>query len=125
MKQGNDTHGAGLPDAVASYVRASNAADLGALLDAFVDDALVNDQLCDYWGKDAIAEWATSEIIAQRLTMDVTKVVNHYGNAILTADVLGDFDMRGLPDPLVLGFYFSISGDRIVQLIILRNRTDV
>lgn len=125
MKQGNDTHGPRLPDAVAAYVRASNAADLGALLDAFVDDALVNDQLCDYWGKDAIAEWAATEIIAQRLTMSVTNVVNHYDNAILTANVVGDFDMRGLPDPLVLGFYFSISGSRIVQLIILRNRTDV
>jgi hypothetical protein len=33
------------PDTVAAYVRASNAADLGGLLDAFVDD--VNDQLCD------------------------------------------------------------------------------
>src|SRR5882724_68442 len=125
MNRGNDTHGPVLPGAVAAYVRASNAADLSALLDAFVDDALVNDQLCDYWGKDAIAEWAASEIIAQRLTMSVTNVVNHYYNAILTANVGGDFDMRGLPDPLVLVFYFSISRDRIVQLIILRNRTDV
>jgi hypothetical protein len=125
MKQGNDTLRPGLPVAVAAYVRASNGADLGALLNVFVDDALVNDQLCDYWGKDAIAEWAASEIIAQGLTMSVTKVVNRYDNVILTAQVRGDFDMRGLPDPLLLGFYFSISGDRIVQLIILRNRTDV
>ena len=125
MNRANQSGGPELPDAVEAYVRASNAADLGALLDTFVDDALVNDQLCDYWGKEAIAEWAASELITQRLTMSVTKVVNHYDNAILTANVTGDFDMRGLPDPLVLGFYFSISGDRIVQLIILRNRTDV
>src|SRR5882724_2828938 len=109
MEQGSDTLRPGLPVAVAAYVRASNSADLGALLDVFVDDALVNDQLCDYWGKDAIAEWAASEIVAQRLTMSVTQVVNRYDNVMLTAEVKGDFDMRGLPDPLLLGFYFSIS----------------
>jgi len=114
-----------LPDAVATYVHASNAADLGALLDSFADDALVNDQLRDYQGRQAIAEWAVSEIIAQRLTMNVTTAVRRYDNLILTAEVTGDFDMRGLPEPLVLGFYFSIFGNRIVQLVILRNRTDV
>ena len=31
-------------------------------------------------------------------------------------DVGGTFDMRGLPDPLVHAFYFTVHGDRIVQL---------
>lgn len=125
MTLGNETQPAQLPDAVAAYVRASNAADLGAMLDTFVDDALVNDQLRDYWGKEAIAEWAAIEIIAQRLMMSVTNAVSHYDNLILIAEVTGDFDMRGLPEPLLLAFYFSVSGNRIAQLIILRNRTDV
>jgi len=38
------------------------------------------------------------------------------------ANVDGDYDKTGLPDPLPLTFYFSVRGDRIVQLIILRNR---
>jgi hypothetical protein len=54
--------------------------------------------------------------------MDVTKVVNHYGNFIVTANVDGKYDKRGLPDPLVLAFYFTAQRDLIVQLIILRNR---
>ena len=38
--------------------------------------------------------------------MNVTKVINHYGNNfIVTANV--NYDKRGLPDPLVLAFYFT------------------
>ena len=114
-----------LPPLVASYVQATNSFDLDALLAPFADDALVNDQLCDYWGKQAIREWATRDIIGERLTMQVVKVVEHYGHFIVTANVDGNFDKRGLPDPLALAFYFSAYGDRIVQLIILRNQCDV
>jgi hypothetical protein len=114
-----------LPPIVAAYVEATNSLDLERLLATFGDDALVNDQLRDYWGKPAIGEWAKRDIIGKSLTMDVTAVVEHYGNFIVTANVHGNFDMRGLPDPLVHAFYFTIHGDRIVQLIILRNRYDV
>jgi hypothetical protein len=112
-----------LPPAVAAYVRATNSFDLGGLLATFVDDALVNDQLRDYWGKQAIREWAEREIIGARLTMYVVDAVEHYGHVIVTANINGEFDRRGLPDPLVLAFYFSAPRDRIVQLIILRNQS--
>jgi hypothetical protein len=52
-------------------------------------------------------------------------LVNHYGNFIATADVDGNYDKRGLPDPLVLAFYFTAHNNLIVQLIILRNRSDI
>jgi hypothetical protein len=114
-----------LPPLVAAYVQATNSFDLDGLLAAFADDALVNDQLRDYWGKPAIREWAARDIIGERLTMHVVKIVEHYGHFIVTANVDGDYDKRGLPDPLVLAFYFSAYGDRIVQLIILRNQSDI
>jgi hypothetical protein len=114
---------AALPSAVAAYIRATNAGDLDALLAAFVDDALVNDQLQDYWGKAAIAEWAARDIIAERMTLKVVNTVPHYGHSIVTAHVDGQFDKRGLPDPLVLAFYFSSHDEKIVQLIILRNQS--
>jgi hypothetical protein len=110
---------------IAAYVEATNGFDLEGLLALFADDALVNDQLRDYWGKPAIREWAVRDIVAQRLTMEVTTVVEHYGNFVVTANVRGTFDMTGLPEPLVYAFYFTPHGDRIVQLIILRNRDDV
>jgi hypothetical protein len=52
-------------------------------------------------------------------------VINHYDNFIVTANVDGNYDKRGLPDPLVLAFYFTPRSDLIVQPIILRNRFDI
>ncbi len=113
-----------LPPAIAAYVRATNSHDLEALLATFDEDALVNDQLRDHRGKKAIREWARCEVIAERLTMYVVSAMEHHGHTIVTAQIDGEFDRRGLPDPLVLSFYFSASGDRIVLLIILRNGDD-
>jgi ketosteroid isomerase-like protein len=114
-----------LPAPVASYVQAANKFDLQALLSPFADDAIVNDQLREYRGKEAIKSWAARDIIGDRVTMYVVTTVEHYGNVIVTANVDGDYDKRGLPDPLVVTFYFSIYRDKIIQLIILRNETDV
>lgn len=114
-----------LPPLVAAYIEATNNFDFERLMDTFAEDALVNDQLRDYWGKPAIREWAKHDIMDQRLTMNVTQVIHHYGNFIVTANVDGNYDKRGLPDPLVLAFYFSVQSDLIVQLIILRNRSDI
>ena len=114
-----------LPPLVAAYVEATNSFDLERLMATFAEDALVNDQLRDYWGKPAITEWAKRDIIGESLTMNVTKVINHYGNFIVTANIDGHYDKRGLSDPLVLAFYFMPQSDLIVQLIILRNRFDI
>ncbi|MFG1461615.1 nuclear transport factor 2 family protein [Xanthobacter sp. DSM 24535] len=116
---------ADLPPTVAAFIHAMNACDLDALLETFVDDALVNDQLVDYWGKGAIAAWAARDIIGERLTLEVVKTLQHYGHSIVTAHVDGLFDKRGLPDPLVLAFYFSCHDEKIVQLIILRNQSGI
>jgi hypothetical protein len=51
----------------------------------FAEDALVNDQLRDYWGKPAIREWAKRDLIGDRLTMNITKVINHHGNFIVNS----------------------------------------
>jgi hypothetical protein len=114
-----------LPPLVAAFVEATNSFNLERLLATFADDALVNDQLRDYRGREAIREWAARDIIGQGLTMEVTSAIGHYENSIVTANVNGTFDKRGLPDPLVLAFYFTLHGDQIVQLIILRNRFDI
>jgi len=114
-----------LPPLIASFVEATNSFDLERLIDLFSDDALVNDQLRDYWGKTAIRNWAERDIIGEKLTIVVTKIVTHYSNFVVTADVDGNFDKRGLPDPLILAFYFTPHNELIAQLIILRNRRDI
>jgi len=116
---------AALPPLLAAYVEATNSFDLERLLATFADDALVNDQLREYWGKAAIREWAERDIIGERLTMEVTDVIEHYGNIIATANIDGNYDKRGMPDPLVLAFYFTPHCEQIIQLIILRNRFDI
>ena len=112
-----------VPAPVSDYVRAMNRGDLAALLSTFSHDALVNDQLRDYWGKLEIEAWAARDIIGEHLTMRVVDSVQHYGHVIVSAHVDGTFDKRGLPDPLAMAFYFSAHGDKIVQLIILRNQS--
>ena len=114
-----------LPPLIAAFVEATNDLDLDRLMNTFSDDALVNDQLRDYWGKAAIRSWAERDIIGERLTITVTKIVSNRGNFVVTANVDGNFDKRGLPDPLVLAFYFTSRNELIVQLIILRNRRDI
>jgi ketosteroid isomerase-like protein len=51
---------------VAAYVEATNGFDLKRLLATFAEDALVNDQLRDYWGKPAVSEWAERDVIGAR-----------------------------------------------------------
>jgi hypothetical protein len=114
-----------LPPLIAGFVEATNDFDLDRLMGTFSDDALVNDQLRDYWGKAAIRSWAERDIIGERLSITVTKIVSNHGNFVVTANVDGNFDKRGLPDPLVLAFYFTSDNELIVQLIILRNRRDI
>lgn len=101
--------------------RKGDDGDLDRLLALFVDDALVNDQLCDFWGKQEIREWALQEVIATRLAMQIVGVRTHYEHIIVRANVTGDFDRRGLPDPFVFSFNFSITGPLICQLFIYRH----
>jgi hypothetical protein len=110
---------------VASFVQAMNDFNLERLLATFAEDALVNDQLREYCGKAAIREWAERDLIADRTTMTVTCLVKRYVNLVVTANVDGTFDKRGLPDPLRLTFYFTLWNDLIAQLIILRKLSDI
>jgi hypothetical protein len=74
-----------LPPPVAAHVDATNSFRSERSMATFAEDAHVNDQLRDYWGKPSIREWAKRDIIGERLTMNVTKVIKHYGNFIVTA----------------------------------------
>ncbi|MDM0074079.1 nuclear transport factor 2 family protein [Variovorax sp. J2P1-59] len=117
-----DPQMSGLPLPVTAFVAATNAFDADALVGCFAPGALVNDQLRDFWGADAIRTWAEREIVGVKMTMQVVKVVEHFGEVILTANVDGEFDKTGLPGVLTLTFHFSTRADGVVRLIILNNR---
>jgi ketosteroid isomerase-like protein len=84
-----------VPEPVAAYIRATNTFNLDALLVTFAEDALVNDQLRDFWGKAAIRHWAENEIIGDRVTMHVVKVVKHYDEIIVIAHVMANMTKGG------------------------------
>jgi hypothetical protein len=89
----------------------------------FAEDALVNDHRDEFIGSGAIRSWAQREIVDDKVTMEVTEATRRGDSAAVSAIVRGNFDKTGLPDPLVLTFYFSVSGERIVQLVIVLNKS--
>lgn len=114
-----------IPTNLSSPIRAFFAAvresDLDGLSGCFSKDALVNDQLRDFWGRGAIHDWARAEVVGERLTFLITDVREHYGEIIVTAEVDGDFDKTGLPQPTLVSLHFTTRSDAIVRLIILTN----
>jgi hypothetical protein len=114
-----------LPEAVEAYITASNNFDIDGLMATFAANALVNDHRDEFDGADAIRNWAQREIIGDRVTMRITAAARRGGSASVSAIIDGNFDKTGLPAPLVLTFYFSVSGGRIDQLVIVHNKQNV
>lgn len=111
-----------LPPPVSAYIAATNAFDLDALMATFAADALVNDHRDEFASLDLIRDWAQREIVGDRVTMQVAAATCRGNSVAVNAIIDGNFDKAGLPDPLVLTFYFAVSGERIDQLVIVHNK---
>lgn len=111
------------PQRITQFIEAANAGDLSLLLDVFAEDSIVNDQLQQWRGLAALREWAERDVIGQRLSLCPIHCIQHYGHCVVAAHVDGNFDKRGLPEPLEVLLYFTLAKDKIVQLIILRDHS--
>src|ERR1700680_5028884 len=111
-----------LPKAISAYVDATNAHNIEAPMATFTDDALVNDVSREFWGSDKIRRSIEREITGAKVTMDVVEVIEQHGDIIVRAEIDGEFDKTGLPNPLVPTSYFSIDNGTICQLIITNNK---
>jgi hypothetical protein len=109
-------------DVIASFLLALNRADADGMGALFREDALVNDQLRDFWGRAAIEAWIACEVVADNLRIEVMQMYQHYRVTTVTGAVTGTFDTTGLPDPLVLNLHFSIFDGQIARLFILLDR---
>jgi ketosteroid isomerase-like protein len=109
---------------VADHIAACNAHDFRAWMSTFAPDALVNDNRREFDGADAIAALAQKELFGDRVTMAPVSAVERYGDVTVHAQMDGTYDKTGLPDPLILSFYFSVRDGLIVRLIIVHNRTE-
>lgn len=110
------------PQVVVDHVAACNSHDSKALLETFAADALVNDAGREFGDRGAIEAWVETEIVAPKVTMDVTEAIVRGQNAILRAKIDGEYDKTGLPEPLILTYHFNIADELIVQLIITHNK---
>jgi hypothetical protein len=113
-----------VPKPVSQYVMAMNMHDGEAMMGAFLEEAVVNDQQREHLGKRAIRAWADKELIADNVTMYVAGSHSNGDHCAVLAKVTGTYDKTGLPDPLMLRFYFSASDQGISQLVIVPVKRD-
>jgi len=106
---------------VAEHIAAVNAFDEDAIAATFAGDALVNDARREFWGTDAIRRWIAKEMAGDRVTIEVTEVLEHYGETIVRGRYDGEYDRTNLPDELILTNYFTVRDGKIVSLIVIRN----
>jgi ketosteroid isomerase-like protein len=112
-----------VPQPIRDFFAAANAFDSDGMIAAFTDDGLLNDIQRDFWGRAAIKRWADKESVGDHVvTTDFTQVKEHHGSWIISAAIDGEYDKSGLPDPVILTYYFTLDGDKIAILIILGNK---
>jgi hypothetical protein len=111
-----------LTGVIADHINAVNAFDTDAVVATFADDAYVNDNKREFSGIDRIRAWVEREMIGDRVTIEVTEVIDHHGDIIVRGRYDGDFDKTNLPDALVLSNYFSVRDGKIVSLIVIFNQ---
>jgi hypothetical protein len=111
-----------LTSVVAEHIKAVNDFDTDAVVATFAPDAYVNDNHREIQGINAIRRWVEREIVGDKVTLDVREVVDHYGDVIVRAVYDGDYDKSRLPPgELILSNYFSVRGNKIVSLAVIRN----
>ena len=81
----------------------------------------VNDVHREFWGADAIRLWVAKEIVGDQVTLEVTEVLDHYGETILRGRSDGEYDKTNVPDELILTSYFTVRDGKIVSLIVIHN----
>jgi hypothetical protein len=111
-----------LTGVLAEHIRAVNSFDVDAVVSTFAEDAYVNDARREINGIASIRRWVEKEIVGDSVTIDVTEVVDHYGDTIVRGRYDGSYDKTNLPGELVLSNYFSVRDGKIVSLIVVFNQ---
>lgn len=111
-----------LTGVIAEHIRAINSFDVDAAVATFADDAYVNDNRREFSGIDSIRRWVEKEMVGDSVTIDVTEVIDHYGDTIIRGRYDGTFDKSNLPAELILSNYFSVRDGKIVSLVVIFNQ---
>jgi len=111
-----------LPTVIQSFINALNSHDGDGFIACFANDALCNDFQRNFWGVDAIKKWSDKEMIGDKITFKIDEAVEHYGEYLITALTDGTYDKSKSPDPTYLDYFFAVRGEKIVRLLITKNR---
>jgi len=60
-------------------------------------------------------------LVGDRVTIEVTEILDRHGDTIVRGRYDGNYDKTNLPDELVLTNYFTVRNGKIVTLIVIRN----
>lgn len=110
-----------LDGVIADHIAAVNSFDIDAIMDTFADNALVNDNHREFWGRDHIRAWIAKEMVGDHVTLEPVEVVNNAGMYAVRCKFDGDYDKTGLPDPLIMTNYIRVESDKIVTLFVIKN----
>jgi hypothetical protein len=111
-----------LPGVINLFIKAINEHDGDAFISCFAEDALCNDFQRNFWGTDEIKKWSDKEMIGDRVTFTADTVIEQYDEYFITALTDGDYDKSKAPDPTYLDYFFTVREDKIVRLIITKNK---
>lgn len=101
-----------VPTAVLRMVEATNAGDSTAFVDAFAEDAYLEDWGRAFHGRDGIARWNESDNIGRQSHFEVRSARRAGDGQVVTLAVTGG-GFNGVSD-----FYFEVEGDAIRSMVI-------
>ena len=105
-----------IPPCIESAIKAANDHDSARFLSNFGEAAVLTDEGQEYLGIEAIKKWSDEKLIGANVTFKITDVTNSADVSIVTAEVDGDFDKTGLPDPFLMAMHFVTAGSKIERL---------
>jgi hypothetical protein len=105
-----------IPEPIESAIKAANDHDSNSFLSHFVETAVLTDEGQEYHGIDAIRKWSDEKLIGANVTFLITDIKRSGDKTVVTAEVDGDFDKTGLPDPFVMALHFVTVGSKIRHL---------
>ena len=103
---------------IAAFLEAVNKHNSVALLSVISNTAVVHDEGKDYRGITEIKKWSDEKVFGTNVTLEPISTREQDSKTIVTAKVDGSFDKTGLPDPLLLDFYFTSDANKVTALSI-------
>ena len=100
------------PAAVRRMIEATNAGDSDAFVDAFTEDAYLEDWGREFRGREGVASWNETDNIGKNAHFEATGTVERDGRYIVTLVVTGG-GFNGTSD-----IAFEVDGERIRSMII-------